>query len=467
MPLACRIIFLVTTETPEANTALLRSFTRTLRIEQRTASTQRCYLDSARLLASFYPDRNLEDLSRDDLAEFLDDQSSRFKAATVATRFRSLRRMYNWMTDEEIIERSPMDKLHPPKIIEPPVPIFSNDELTRLLKATEGREFIQRRDHALLWLLIDCGLRVSEIAGLKVADVDLDNDVVHVMGKGRKSRAVPFSPKPGRALDRYLRERSKHKLAKLPDLWLGGRGQALTKEGIEVMIRTRGRQAGVEHAYPHRFRHTCVHLLRSNGIDDDSLMRLMGWESRSMLHRYAASGADARALQAEADRILGLWQERLIKDQDRCILKTNMLDAMNAWLKNNGHNEWSKETFGPRFEQHAETKRNGVEVRTVRNPQGLDQFGWVKIPARATVYQGVRFRTDSDDLLDETPPDKGNGQGGMTGRTPSEHFSDTRSGKKFQNGTASHATPENDQPQQVISELLGGETIKEEKGNDQ
>jgi Transcription factor WhiB/Poxvirus D5 protein-like len=108
--------------------------------------------------------------------------------------------------------------------------------------------------------------------------------------------------------------------------------------------------------------------------------------------------ADTRTWRADADRILGFWEEQLIADRDACIPTTDMLEAFNSWLRGNGHNEWSKERFGPRFIQHAETVRHGVATAKPRHLHGLSRHGdWPKQqPARPAVYQGVRFQTASD-----------------------------------------------------------------------
>jgi site-specific recombinase XerD len=287
------------------NDLLLRSFARSLRARNRSPRTVQAYLESAQLLAEYSGGRDLDSLTRGGIEDFLADQLSRHRATTAAGRYRNLQQFYRWAVEEELVEVSPMAGLRPPTVPESSVPVLDEAAISQLLGTMTGRGFEDRRDTAIVRLFLDTGMRLSEVAGLQLADVDLDTDVALVLGKGHRPRACPFGDKTGQAIERYLRERSKHSLAKRPELWVGARG-VLTGNGITQMLRRRAKQAGIAHLHPHMFRHTFAHRWLSEGGQEQDLMRLAGWRSREMLSRYGASAADARA--RDAHRRLGLGE---------------------------------------------------------------------------------------------------------------------------------------------------------------
>jgi site-specific recombinase XerD len=286
------------------NDSLLRSFARSLRARNRSPKTISSYLEAARLLSEHADDRDLLVLTRRDIEEFLAHQLERHRPTTAAVRFRSLQQFYRWALAEELIERSPTAGLSAPTIPEQPVAVLAEAQLARLLGCMSSRVFDDRRDTAIVRLFLDTGMRLSEMAGLAITDIDLDADVALVLGKGRRPRACPFGDKTGQAIERYLRERTKHRLARSAQLWIGGRG-GMTDNGIGQMLRRRAKQAGLDHLHPHMFRHTFAHRWLADGGQEQDLMRLAGWRSREMLARYGASAADQRAREAHRRMRLG------------------------------------------------------------------------------------------------------------------------------------------------------------------
>jgi len=201
-----------------------------------------------------------------------------------------------------------MVKMKPPYVREKPVPIVADDVTRRVLDGCTGRGLVSRRDAATVRLLLDTGCRLSEIAELTLEDVDLTLDVVHVVGKGRRPRIVPFGARTGQALSRYLRVRDGDRWNKSSALWLADRSRGpLQANGIKLMLR-RGKAAGLPdgvHLRAHQFRHTLAHTWRMAGGDSTDLMRIMGWRSPEMRHRYGASAADERAHQRHRQLRLG------------------------------------------------------------------------------------------------------------------------------------------------------------------
>lgn len=222
-------------------------------------------------------------------------------SSSVVTYFRCLQQWFRWLKDEEEIDANPMARLKAPKQQETPPDVFTDNELGALLDECRGKDWLDRRDTAIIRLLIDTGMRLSELAGLNVVDVDLAASLCIVTGKGDRKRIVPFGAKTGQAIDRYLRARAKRPQADSPRLWLSRRGP-MGHPAIGVMLSTRGDRAGVANVHAHRFRHTLAHRWLIMGGQEQDLMAIAGWRSRQMLGRYGASAAAERA--AEAHRRL-------------------------------------------------------------------------------------------------------------------------------------------------------------------
>lgn len=275
------------------------SFARHLRAERKAPDTVRLYGQSvtfyARWLESQRKPATLDHLTRREIVDWLADLNETKAASTVRTRHRGLFRFCKWLVAEDEIPTNPMTGLNLPRAEDRPVPVLSDAELAALVKVCAGKAFADRRDLAMIRLLFDCGVRVSELCGIRTVTAnELDAGMLIVRGKGDKVRPVYFATRTAQALDRYLRVRSTSRWAHLDALFLSQRG-ALSPDGARDVVRRRGVQAGIEGLHPHRFRHTFAHDFLLSGGQERDLKRLAGWSSDSMLERYGASAADARA----------------------------------------------------------------------------------------------------------------------------------------------------------------------------
>jgi hypothetical protein len=139
--------------------ALNGSFRRTLRAEDKSERTVKSYTEAVRLFADFLAERGhpltVEAVTRDDVRAFVADQLERWRPLTALNRYRGLQAFFKWAVAEGELAASPMAGMNPPQIPDEPPPVLTDEELRRLLKACEGRDFTDRRDAAILRLFLD------------------------------------------------------------------------------------------------------------------------------------------------------------------------------------------------------------------------------------------------------------------------------------------------------------------------
>ncbi len=291
----------------------LAPFTRYLRSEDIVQGTIDKYCLAVKQLRAFLAENGLPtaaaEVQKPHLRDYMTAVLEAHKSATANTKFYALKAFFNYLVEDEEVRWHPMEGMSPPPAPAPEVPVLAEDVIGALLKTCKSNSFEDRRDAALIMMLLDTGCRVSELSNLELDDVA--DGAARVMGKGRKPRSVFYGSSTARVLDRYLRARDRHKDAPYTEaLWLGKRGP-MTRFGIRDVLERRCDAAGVGRVHPHQFRHTFAHQWLADGGNETDLMRLTGWSSRSMLSRYAASAADARAAesyrrrQSPADKLRG------------------------------------------------------------------------------------------------------------------------------------------------------------------
>jgi integrase/recombinase XerD len=212
----------------------------------------------------------------------------------------AVRLFAGWLFAEGELAADPLAGLKPPRLDQKLTPVLSEDQLRALLAACAGKSFRDRRDEALVRLMLETGIRAGEAVALTLDDVDLDAGMATVRrGKGGKGRRVAFGPQTARAIDRYLRLRRGHKLAGTGRLWLADNGRSFAYDGLRATLVRRAELAGIKGFTPHQLRHTAAHRWLAAGGSEGGLMAVAGWASRAMVDRYAAATRAERAV-AEA-----------------------------------------------------------------------------------------------------------------------------------------------------------------------
>lgn len=230
-----------------------------------------------------------EEVSADELNPFKPTQEKPLSPQTIQGYHRTIRTFFSWLKYEGVVETDPSQRVRRPKAPQTVVETFSDEQVKRLLAAPDKGRALGYRDYCILLLLLDTGIRLSELSGLTLPDLHLEAGYIQVRGKGDKERLVPIGKKVRRAIWRYrARFRPEPIWEDLPDLFLTRDGRPFRPRGIYQMIVRRGRQAGLRgvRCSPHTFRHTfAVNYLR-NGGDVFSLQRILGHSSLIVTRMY-------------------------------------------------------------------------------------------------------------------------------------------------------------------------------------
>lgn len=224
-------------------------------------------------------------------------RSSGYTARTTASHLSALRSFFRWLGEEGIVEADAVDALSSPKLDKPLPHTLTPEQLSRLMEAprTDGPEGL--RDAAMLELFIATGARISELAGLKLGDVDTAEGVVKLFGKGSKERLVPLYARACRACSVYVASARPRLLAAVGGdegaFFISRRGRPMNAAALRYRFDVLKRRARIpDDITPHAMRHTFATALLDGGADLRSVQELLGHASLSTTQIYTHLTAD-------------------------------------------------------------------------------------------------------------------------------------------------------------------------------
>ncbi|HLX79138.1 MAG TPA: site-specific tyrosine recombinase XerD [Burkholderiales bacterium] len=235
----------------------------------------------------FLKNRSLEKAGEEELFAFL--AARRGRASSAARMLSSLKRFYGWCLRERKIKADPTLKLDPPKRAPRFPKILSEADVEALLAAPDVNTPLGMRDRTMFEVLYAAGLRVSELVGLKVFEVNVDAGVLRILGKGSKERLVPLGEEAVDWVRRYTREPRASLLKKKSSdhLFLTGRGAGMSRQAFWQNIKRYGARAVPgKHFSPHVLRHAFATHLINHGADLRVVQMLLGHADISTTQIY-------------------------------------------------------------------------------------------------------------------------------------------------------------------------------------
>jgi len=208
---------------------------------------------------------------------------------TINCYLRAIRAFWSWLMSEEIIEVNPFDRLKIPKAPKKIILPFTESQIIALLSIIERQNPVGFRDWTIILLLFDTGIRVTELIGLRMEDVNLNQRCLKVCGKGVKERIVPIGGTVQRAMAKYITRYRPDPANQVSDhLFLTRGGEQLTANRVEGIIERYGKIARIEgiRCSPHTLRHTFAVSYLRNGGDVFTLQLILGHETLDMVRNY-------------------------------------------------------------------------------------------------------------------------------------------------------------------------------------
>ena len=269
-------------------TEAIEGFVTNLALSGRAKTTQELYRCLLMMLARSLGPVNVKAIHRGEVVAHLARLSENDSQAYVCLNVRVLRGFFSWLVGQGEIKTNPLEGMTVKEPPWTPVPPFTPEERQRLLDAARSP-----LEHVVVMLLLDTGLRASELTGLRLADIDLQANELTIHGKGGKERRVALNPEPRKALLAYFASQAQLDGLVWPEGW--------HRKRLSYLLDKLGRRAGVARVHAHRFRHTFASsFLRETG-DALALKALLGHSSLIMVQRYTAALEEERAIEVHRE----------------------------------------------------------------------------------------------------------------------------------------------------------------------
>lgn len=267
----------------DRNAKLLEQYRQYLRLEQNlTENSVEAYLSDSAKLIDYVETEGLEwrEVDYATLQQFLAQlYDIGITARSVARIISGVRSFFRFLLLEEYIESDPSELLEAPKIGVHLPEVLTVEEIDAIIKAADIDTAEGPRNVAIIELLYSCGLRVSELCSLRLADIFIDEEYLRVFGKGRKERLVPMSQKAIRSIERYLSSpgRAEPKRGEEIYLFLSKRGVRISRITVFALVKDLAEKADIQkNISPHTFRHSFATHLLEGGAHLEAIRLMLG-----------------------------------------------------------------------------------------------------------------------------------------------------------------------------------------------
>ena len=236
-------------------------------------------------------------------------------AASRARKIATIRSFYNYLTNKmHLLRENPVKDMDSPKLKKTLPKYLTLDESIQLLNAVDGKN--QERDYCILTLFLNCGLRISELVGLNLSDIQ--DDALRVLGKGNKVRIIYLNDACKDALDRWLAVRRPITGKDQNALFLSSRNERISRSMVHAMVKKRLGEAGIDSTQysSHKLRHTAATLMLQNGVDVRAVQEVLGHDHLNTTEIYTHIDNESLRVAAKANPLSHVKQAKKKEQSD-------------------------------------------------------------------------------------------------------------------------------------------------------